>query len=79
MLKVPAGTPMTGRLLEELITKHKTIVASRYSKLNAAYCSDYEIYSRPAKDDYKPDNRIGVNFAKYLVDTMTGFFVVFRS
>ena len=31
------------------------------------------------KPQYKPDNRIIVNFAKYIVDTFNGFLLVFQS
>ena len=39
-----------------------------------AYMTEYLIFRQPAKPKYKPDNRIAVNFAKYIVDTMNGFF-----
>lgn len=71
---VPAGTEMTMDLLQDLIGKHKTEVQHRLSKFNDAYLNRYEIYRQANKAAYKPDNRLSVNYAKYIVDTMTGFF-----
>ena len=75
MIRVPAGTVMTAQLLGELITKHKKEVKDRYEILKNAYENDYEILHQNSKPKYKPDNRIPVNFAKYIVDTMNGFFI----
>lgn len=70
----PAGTQMTPELLAEYIGKHKRLVAGRYQKLKDAYMNDYDIYHGRRKKRWKPDNRLSVNFAKYLVDTFSGFF-----
>lgn len=35
----------------------------------------YPIFLLPPKPDFKPDKRIAVNFAKYITDTMNGFFI----
>ena len=35
----------------------------------------YPIFDLPPKPEFKPDKRISVNFAKYIVDTMNGFFI----
>lgn len=75
MIRLPAGTEMTAEVLADVISKHKTEVNNRYQALHDAYVSDYEIYHQAKKPDWKPDNRIGVNFAKYITDTATGFFV----
>ena len=42
--------------------------------LHKMYLSDHDILHRDKKESYKPDNRIVVNFAKYLVDTFNGYF-----
>lgn len=75
MFKIPTGTQMTPELLAEYIGKHKQEKDERYSKLQNAYENKYEIYDATKKPDWKPDNRISVNFAKYIVDTMNGFFM----
>ena len=66
---------MTLTLLSEFLTKHAHEVKNRYEPLYNAYTSDHEILHDPAKPKYKPDNRVVVNFPKYIVDTMNGFFV----
>lgn len=66
---------MTLELLREFLAEHKKEVDRRYKKLRAAYESDHDILHQPAKPAYKPDNRIVVNFPKYIVDTMNGFFL----
>lgn len=75
MFRVTEGTKMAPELLAEYIGKHKTEVTNRYQKLHDAYVNDYEIFHLPKKATYKPDNRISANFAKYITDTMNGFFI----
>lgn len=66
---------MTIEILDKFIGKHKQEVTKRYKPLHDAYLSDHAILSKKAKESYKPDNRIVVNFPKYIVDTMNGFFI----
>ena len=66
---------MTPELLAEYMTKHKTEINNRYQRLHDAYENKYAIGLLPKKPDWKPDNRIPVNFAKYITDTMNGFFI----
>ena len=75
MFRVAAGTEMTPELLAEYMTKHKTEITQRYQGLHDAYENKYQISSLAKKPDWKPDNRIPVNFAKYITDTMNGFFI----
>lgn len=75
MFRLPKGTEITLELLQEFIDEHKKEVNSRHKKLQEAYESDHKILHAPAKPKYKPDNRIVVNFPKYIVDTMNGFFI----
>ena len=75
MFRVAAGTEMTPELLAEYMTKHKTEINNRYQRLHDAYENKYEISRIAKKPDWKPDNRIPVNFAKYITDTMNGFFI----
>lgn len=74
IFRIPAGTPMSAELLAEYIGKHKALVQMLYRKYKDAYENQYEIYRLPKKASYKPDNRISVNFAKYIVDVFNGFF-----
>ena len=75
MFRVAAGTEMMPELLAEYMTKHKTEINNRYQRLHDAYENKYAIGLLPKKPDWKPDNRIPVNFAKYITDTMNGFFI----
>ena len=75
MFRVAAGTEMTPELLAEYMTKHKTEISQRYQRLHDAYENKYKIGQMEKKPDWKPDNRIPVNFAKYITDTMNGFFI----
>lgn len=61
--------------LQHFLDMHKANVENRYKKLKDAYESDHEILHESPKPKWKPDNRIVVNFPKYIVDTMNGFFI----
>ena len=75
MFRVAAGTEMTPELLAEYMGRHKREVLRKYQRLHDAYENKYAIDLLPPKPDWKPDNRIPVNFAKYITDTMNGFFI----
>ena len=62
-------------LLQEFLDAHAKEVKNRLQKLKDAYESDHDILTEPKKPAYKPDNRIVVNFPKYIVDTINGFFI----
>lgn len=57
------------------LNKHQFWVQNRYKPLMDAYMTRYPIFELPPKPEYKPDKRIAVNFAKYITDTMNGFFI----
>ena len=75
MFRLPSGTELTIEILEKFIGQHRQDITSRYSRLHDAYISNHDILRQAAKASYKPDNRIVVNFPKYIVDTMNGFFI----
>ena len=75
MFRIPKDTELTLELLQEFLTEHQNEIDTRYKNLKAAYESDHEILHYPKKPKHKPDNRIVVNFPKYIVDTMNGFFL----
>lgn len=75
MFRLPKGTEMTIEILNYFLGKHRQEVTKRYKPLHDAYISDHEILHQAAKPSHKPDNRIVVNFPKYIVDTMLGFFI----
>lgn len=75
MFRFPRDRELTLAELDEFIAKHKQEITTRYQKLHDAYVSDHEILHQKGKPPYKPDNRIVINFPKYIVDTINGFFI----
>lgn len=75
MFRISKDTTLTSELLQEFLDEHAAEVKERYAPLLDAYMSDHEILHRAAKAKWKPDNRIVVNFPKYIVDTTNGFFI----
>lgn len=73
--RMPTDTELTRELLFEYIEKHKEYVFRSSKPLQDAYEGKYPILFEPPKGDYKPDNRIVVNYAKYITDTFNGFFI----
>lgn len=72
---IPYDTEMSKELLGKYIGKHKAYVARSARPLMDAYINKYPIFLAPPKMDGKPDNRIAVNYAKYITDTFNGFFI----
>lgn len=66
---------LTDAKLSQFIARHAAESAFRYKQLQDAYETDFPIFHEPKKPEWKPDNRIAVNFAKYIVDTMNGYFI----
>lgn len=64
---------MTDLKLQEFISKNDQLVNSRYQELWNAYNNQYEILEQASKPMGKPDMRLCVNFAQYIVDTLEGF------
>lgn len=64
---------ITPEVVKKFIEKHKEEIA-RYQYLINMYKGIMDIASQQAKDTWKPDNRLAVNFPKYIVDTFTGYF-----
>lgn len=75
MFRLPKGTEITLDILGEFLKEHTAEVENRYQKLLDAYMSNHEILHQDKKPNNKPDNRIVVNFPKYIVDTFNGFFI----
>jgi phage portal protein, SPP1 family len=75
LFRLPSDEELTPEKLGKFLWKHNAEIAFRYQRLFNAYMTDYPIFRQVPKPDWKPDNRIAVNFAKYIVDTMNGFFI----
>lgn len=69
-----ADQEMTMELLEKFIKKHQSD-SKELQKKKKMYIGKHDILSQDAKERFKPDNRLVVNFAKYIVDTLNGFFM----
>lgn len=75
MFRLEEEKELNEAILGKFLTRHSTEATFRYKPLEDAYITDYEIFHYKPKPVWKPDNRIAVNFAKYIVDTMNGFFI----
>lgn len=75
MFRLAAEEELTDQKLGEFLRQHAYESTFRYQQLKNAYETDYPIFYQEKKPEWKPDNRIAVNFAKYIVDTMNGFFI----
>ena len=69
-----ASTEFRTKLIQELVSEHKEYIEA-YKELKDFYTGNHAILKQKAKDKYKPDNRLVVNFAKYIVDTFNGYFI----
>lgn len=75
IFKMSAKKALNEKTLSEFINKHAVYAAANLDPLKKAYETKYAILEQPPKPKYKPDNRIAVNFAKYITDTFGGFFM----
>lgn len=69
----PKDEAITNEVVTKFMEKHRLEVA-RYEYLKNMYRGIMAIDDEPTKDPWKPDNRLAVNFTKYIVDTFTGYF-----
>ncbi|EQC57282.1 portal protein [Lactococcus cremoris subsp. cremoris TIFN6] len=73
LMTFPKDEPITVEVVNKFMEKHKLEVA-RYEYLKNMYRGFMDIDDEPKKDSWKPDDRLAVNFTKYIVDTFTGYF-----
>ena len=71
-LQCSADKPITFTLAEEYIRQHEERFP-RYIYLENLYKGFHDVYKPPEKPDWKPDNRLAVNFPRYITDTFLGF------
>lgn len=71
--RAPIGTEPTPRAVMEALHEYRSAHAPRFERLRDMYEGDHAILHRQAKPAYKPDNRLVANYAKQIVDTMTGY------
>ena len=73
--RISPDEELTDAKLRRFIARHAAESTFRYKQLQDAYETDFPIFHKKPKPEWKPDNRIAVNFAKYIVDTMNGYFI----
>lgn len=73
--RISPDEELTDAKLSRFIARHAAESMFRYKQLQDAYETDFPIFQKKPKPEWKPDNRIAVNFAKYIVDTMNGYFI----
>ena len=59
-------------LVQDYVHEHQEMFR-RYEYLENLYAGFHDIFQQPDKEKWKPDNRLAVNFPKYLTDTFTGY------
>lgn len=70
----PDTVELDAETLQEFIKAHQARKAE-YDELENLYIGKHPILDQAPKAAYKPDNRLVVNFPKYIVDTFNGFFM----
>lgn len=75
LLTVPVNTEVTAQIVTEAIRLHLSKLVPIYRENENLYLSDHKILHNRAKDAWKPDNRLVVNYAKYIVDMFNGYFI----
>lgn len=73
--RISPDEELTDAKLSRFIARHAAESTFRYKQLQDAYETDFPIFHEKTKPEWKPDNRIAVNFAKCIVDTMNGYFI----
>ncbi len=68
--EVAAGVSM--ELVDKYIRIHEERT-KRYDYLENLYAGFHDVYKQPEKDEWKPDNRLAVNFPRYITETFMGY------
>ena len=64
--------PVTMELVNKYIRLHEERLP-RYRYLENLYKGFHDVFNLPEKEGWKPDNRLAVNFPKYVTDIFMGF------
>lgn len=59
-------------LVNKYIAKHEKRLP-RYEYLENLYKGFHDVYKQPEKEEWKPDNRLAVNFPRYITETFLGY------
>lgn len=69
----PKGETLTADDLDGFIKYHNGTLKDNYKKARNYYTGHHPILDQEAKELDKPDNRLVVNYPRYIVDTFNGF------
>lgn len=72
LLLCDPGTVIDMDLVDEYIRKHEERLP-RYQYLENLYSGFHDVFNLPEKESWKPDNRLAVNFPKYVTDVFMGY------
>ena len=64
---------LNAAIVSEAVKLHKAKLLNGYIENENMYMSDHGILHMQEKEVWKPDNRLVVNYAKYIVDTFSGY------
>ncbi len=64
---------VTENLVSEAVALHQSHLLKGYIENEDMYMSQHKILRQSQKEPWKPDNRLVINYAKYIVDTFSGF------
>lgn len=64
---------VTAELVSDAVELHRSKLLKDYFENEDMYMSNHSILKGDAKDPWKPDNRLVINYAKYIVDTFSGY------
>ena len=73
-----AETEINERVVSDAIAIHREKLLAGYIENEDMYLSQHEVLRQASKDAWKPDNRLVINYAKYIVDTLTAIISVFQ-
>ncbi|HFI0106875.1 TPA: phage portal protein [Streptococcus suis] len=64
---------VTPELVSDAVELHRSKLLKDYFENEDMYMSNHSILKGGPKDPWKPDNRLVINYAKYIVDTFSGY------
>jgi len=64
---------ITAEIVSEAVKLHRDKLVKTYNENENMYMSHHSILDEQAKERWKPDNRLVINYAKYIVDTFVGY------
>ena len=64
---------VTQELVSEAVKLHRSNLLKSYIENEDMYMSKHDILKSAKKEAWKPDNRLVINYAKYIVDTFSGY------